>query len=1243
MSGMIRRWLVLSLILFAGASAAACGARTRSPAQETSIDVLRKKARKAPNDPKLWTELAIAEHLSDGGDPEAARESLAHAKKLGANTLRLLYVEAEEHVLEGRPAEAFTAFSELVKRALSDADPLAPLLAEVGISSLIDMNDAVNDYRPRMAQLLAELRPQADKLGLTGAHLLRMQTLGLALQGADLAAAEQAAKDAGCVQEAQVAGPFGPRELLGFDQVLPPEAQGPFAASYDLGPGRGETKVRSLNTRRCMLGLGRGARDPFAGTSYVRAEVSVETTQDYVLRLESPNSLVLWVDGKEIERVDLRTQPAFGVRFLPLKLSAGKHEFKIKVSSRHPNPVVAMALVPGALSAIERVAVPEISTSFSRYVAAKVALTRGNGVYAREILRGVEQTKPSAHWLVLSAAASIADPLRPAELRRDGARELLRRAARQNGTAWYPAVGLANLEAAEGRSKEAIDALRDAEERWPNVISIRTSLIDQLRERGYVEEADERIQELSRAMPSACAVANLELSAARARGRIEQMAVLGERVMKCDSTSTARFSVLKAQRKYAEAAAELARLRDLADPLDASQRVESDLEQAELMGDGAKVRALREKRSELWQDRPGPVLDQADRLLEGGKQQAAVDYLGAALAKYPNQLHETRRAHEALGGESLFTGFRKNGAAVIAEFEKSGKQYQEPQVLVLDYTVVRVFEDGSSSDLTHNIIRVQSQEAVDENGEFSLPDGARLLTLHTVKADGTRLEPEPIAGKNSLSLPTLAPSDYVEFETVRGESPSAGFPGGYLGNRFYFRSFEVPFDHSELVVILPASMEPVFDPRGPAPKVVQETRDGLKILRWTERESRPLSPEPLSVASREFLPSVNLGIKVSWDAYIESLRDLLSDKDIVDPAAKQTLLAILGEDKSAAPSVKAQKLFRWVTDQIEPTDEVFGLAPAMLATRTGHRERILKYLLTLAEIPSELVLVRSIDADHSEAKLPDPETFGHLVLRVQTEKGEVFLHAGQRHAPFGYLPAHVRDEAALVLNAKAERTRTPKGEAEQDKRSVVAQVELKANGAATIRVRETFRGQSAIGWRNDLDEIPAAELSARFEESYAASLVPGARLSKLSVEERENAELPLVVEYELEVDALGHRTDKEQRLPPFITSQLAARFARQGVRTVTEIVAPPMVTDVEVQFTLPTGAKVLAAPRSQNLEHPFGARFTANTRTDEQRVVLNRTLLLPLGRVTPEAYSGFAAFCRGVDLAEAAELVVQLP
>lgn len=1221
----------------------ACGVRTQTVGGDTPLDVLRKRANKALNDPHIWGELAIAEHLGDGGDPQAARESLAHAKKLGNKSVRLLYVEAEEYVLEGHPERSFAAFSGLLRRAATDPDPLSPLLAEAALSALADMNDAVPDYRSRMQALLAELAPQADKLGLAAAHQLRMQLLGYALQTGDLKQAELVAKQAGCVQKAEVAGPFGPRELLGFDVTFPPETPGPLAKSYDLGPGRGDTPTRTLDTRRCLLGAGRGSHDPRPGASILRSELEVTRAGNYVLRLESPNSVAVWLDGHELTRIDLRAQPAFGVRFLPVELGAGKHELKLKLSSRHPNPVVSVALVAGSKEDIVDVALPEPSDAFSRYLAAKVALARGNGVAAREFLRASEQKKPSAHWLVLSAAASVSDPLRPAELRRDAARELLRRAGQQNGFAWYPSVGLANLEAAEGRTKEAIDALREAQTRWPDVVVIRTSLIEQLRERGYSEEADLRVQELERHLPNACAVAGIALSSARARGRIDQVAALSERVVACDATSTARFSVLKAQRKYDEAAKELARLSSLADPLDESQRIESELEKAQVLGDVARVRALREERSKLWADRPGPVVDRADVLVAGEQQRAAVDYLGAAVARFPNELYDARRVHEALGGSSVFADFRKSGADVIAAFEKSGQTYQEPQVLVLDYTVVRLFEDGSSVELTHNIMRVQSQEAVDENGEFTVPEGARLLTLHTVKADGTRLEPDAIAGKSSLSLPNLAPGDYVEFEMVRGESPSVGFPGGYLGNRFYFKSFEVPFDHTELVVVLPASMDPVLDPRGPAPETKRETKDGLKVLRWAAHQSRPLKPEPLSVASREFLPSINLGVKVTWEAYVESLRDLLSDKDVVDPAAKQALANILGEDQRAQPSVKAAKIYRWVTDQIEPTDEVFGLAPAMLAARTGHRERVLKYLLGLADIPSDLVLVRGIEADHSEARLPDLETYGYLLLRVQTEKGPVWLHAAARHAPFGYLPPQVRNEIGLALNPQAERVTTPAGSPTQDLRSVEVDVQLSKEGGAVLHARETLHGQGAVGWRNDLDEIPAAELEARFEESYASSVVPGARLKKLTVEGRDEPEQPLVIDYELEVDSLGQRTDHELRIPPLLPSQLAAQFARTGERTASELLAASDAKDVKVRFVLPAGAKVLSAPKNALIEHPIRASFTSSSRVEGQTVELTRSVRLPAARISPAEYAKFAAFCRAVDLAEANELVIKLP
>ena len=1238
--------LLLAIALLLPFSSAACGgARRAGETQNRPIDHLRAQVESNPNDPALALQLALGEHLYDGGEPERARKAVARAKQLAPRSLSLTFIEAEQYVLEGEPQAAFATYLALLEQASVSGEPWAVHYVEVALQSLADMNDATDDYRPRVHEALEKLHARGAAVGLQAAHQARMGLLTQATLAGDADSAQQLAVDAGCLQHFEVAGPFGPRELLGFDRVLPAEAPGPWPAAYDLGPSRGVRPVRTIETRRCAIGLGRGAHDALPGSTVLRSELAIAADKagNYALRIESPNSYAVQLDGKEVARVDLRLRPGAGVRYLPLALSAGKHELKVKVTSRHPNPAISLALIKAEAEQIERTRVPAPSSELERYLVAKLELGRGNVIGAREQVRKLGQAAPSAHWLIAEAATALADPLKTPELRRDRARELLTRAAHQNDHAWYPNVGLARLASAEGRTKEAIEALREANMHWPKATSIRTTLVEHLREAGYVEEADTIVEQLAKELPNACAVVNLSLWSARNRGRIADVVALSERAMGCDATSTARLALLKTQQKYDAAANELARLERLGEPLDRAQLIETALERARLAGDVALVRALREKRSDMWRDRPEPVLDRVDVLLAAGDKPAALKLLTSALAAEPGDLYDLRRVEDALSPDELFKGYRKQGAQLIRAFEAAKRDYTEPQVLVLDYTVVRIFEDGSSVSLTHNIVRVQSQEAVDENGEFTVPDGARLLSLHTLKADGTRLEPDAIPGKSTWSLPNLAPGDYVEFEYVRGESPSAGFPGGYLGDRFYFKSFEIPFDRSELVMIMPESMEPVLDPRGPPPELVKQKQAGLNVLRWTAEQSRSLAPEPGSVTSREFLPSINLGVKVTWEAYIESLRDLLVDKEMFDPAAQEFVRELLGAQKDAAPSLKAELLYRWVTEQIETTNDVFGSAPSMLSARTGSRERVLKYMLALAGVPSELVLARGVEADHSDAVLPDPETFGYLLLRVATEKGPLLVHAGARHAPFGFLPPQVRGERALVVNPAAEVTQTPPDDLTRELRTVDVALAVSADGQGKLHIRETHRGASAVEWRNDLDAIPAAELQTRFEQSYASNVIPGARLTSLKLEAREQPEAPLVLDYEVEVKDLGQRTGTLQRIGGLFPLLLSPRYARQGGRTTTEIVSPAQAVEVHTHLTLPKGARVVALPKGGVLRLPSGASFDANAEARGDTLELHRSLRLPISRVLPSDYAGFASFCRGTDAIEASELVLELP
>ena len=49
--------------------------------------------------------------------------------------------------------------------------------------------------------------------------------------------------------------------------------------------------------------------------------------------------------------------------------------------------------------------------------------------------------------------------------------------------------------------------------------------------------------------------------------------------------------------------------------------------------------------------------------------------------------------------------------------------------------------------LTHNIVRVQTKDGIDKWGEVTVPEGADVLLLRTVKADGSTREPEEVAEK----------------------------------------------------------------------------------------------------------------------------------------------------------------------------------------------------------------------------------------------------------------------------------------------------------------------------------------------------------------------------------------------------------------------------------------------------------------------------------------------------------------
>src|SRR5262249_24393991 len=150
-----------------------------------------------------------------------------------------------------------------------------------------------------------------------------------------------------------------------------------------------------------------------------------------------------------------------------------------------------------------------------------------------------------------------------------------------------------------------------------------------------------------------------------------------------------------------------------------------------------------------------------------------------------------------------------------------------------DRTITRALPTGARLTLTHNLIRIETKAGVERWGEVQIPPGAEVLTLRTIKPDGSTREPEEIAEKQTVSAPDLVPGDTLELEYLEAAAPPAALPGGFLGERFYFSSFDAPLDRTEYVLATPAGMAVDVDARGGVPSHPQvEHRQDLDVRTW---------------------------------------------------------------------------------------------------------------------------------------------------------------------------------------------------------------------------------------------------------------------------------------------------------------------------------------------------------------------------------------------------------------------------
>jgi hypothetical protein len=1208
--------------------------------------------------------------LEDGRAEEAARAFAARLHDAPADVLARfgLATLADEH---GDPAAALEGYAAVLDAVARGAPGGAgALIAPAAAARALALDDDVGPRR--------RARAEATLLGLPAGDVLpwqaRVELAHLAERAArragDAGALEREAARRGCARALYDAGPLGPLPHLDLDRASAPAA----ASSW-----------RPVIAAGCRLTV--PARDGRPAALRLRAAVDGPGGR-YELVLDYDGEARLAVDGAP--PVAHGSELRFGPRLaaFTLALPPGRHELEIRLASPGGRGELALYVLPRDAGAAVRFVDPRAAgprpaagatlapapspappalgdDALADYGLASAALRAGDAEAALTSGARLAARRRFGPGLTLAATIAREDPTRPAGLARDAARGLFRAAIAADAgdaRAWQ---GLAAVELDDDKVREAIDDARAAARAAPGWWAPELVLAHALRARGLERDADRALERAAEQAGGDRPCLLVEALARRADERRDLAGrdALEEALVACDATSEARLPRLRARGDLgAEEAALRAALRleperdelatDLAEVLSAEGRADDAR---------ATLAALVAREPE---DAPLRVR-LADAEASAGRLAAARATAQGALALRPDDA-AVRRVARALEVPLPLDAHRLDGRAVIAAFEASGRRYAAPAVVVLDRTVERVFPDGAELVLTHEIVRVQSKDAIDRWAEVEVPAGAEVLTLRTHKPDGTTREPEEISGKDTVSAANVAIGDYIEWELLEAKAPSPAFAPGFLGERFYFQSFDAPLDRTELVLVTPKGTPLSFDARGgdsrggdsrggaPTPRQAPGADDTV-VTTFARAGVPQVYVERAAVPAIEYVPSVRASSGIAFTSFGRYIAEQLAGTTRSSPALRARARQIAGATPPSDRARLAAAVVSWVTENVEAAGDLREGAAPSLARGSGNRLALIVALLRELGVPARPVLARSrlVAEAAAPAALEELDDFGDAILEIEAGgRAPLYVDPRLRHAAFGYLPPSLDGARIVSVGAGDARFGVAHSTGTADHRSVDVTIRLDEQGGAAAVATEELTGWPALEWAELVEKFGAdrARLRQDFEQRWLGVQFPGARLRDLDVtlpKDAPGAAVRVRYSFVSAQLAVASKSEHEMRLlPTFFRSQPGRRFATEAQRSTTLVLGFDVPCHMTATVELPRAARLVDAGAAERVERKGAYRFVEERRrsssADADVLVLTRDSALPLSRVAPADYAGVAADLRRVDGLEQREIRIRL-
>lgn len=1058
----------------------------------------------------------------------------------------------------------------------------------------------------------------------------------------------------GCVQKWEI----GPIEGVQADLEL----------AKDHGPFRAEAGTEAVKLA-CVVRVW----NPTIHAGIRRLRTTLRVPGDAIdLEVSAEEATRVWLDGQLVHRTDRTDRFPRSRVVLRVPVDPGEHELVVatvvprdrawvlvRANTPDGTPITAEAgapkskaalrgapkTMPSAWSSNELLEGP-IVAPLRTMLALEDAINDGDVDEAERQRDALQQWNRTAESGFVTGQFERFDPSRGRTVSLAREQAALGRALQRDRKAAAARLRKYELMLERGEHTEVIDALGDPGGKLPG---LRGEL---LAARAFLAAGDERRGDdaLARAAalsPGNCRVLSMQRQRAREKDDVAREDAVTKAVERCGGSIELRAGLAQRRGRFDEAEGlwreALGRVPDDLDALEALAR----LQLARGNATGA-TKTLRE----ILQRNPLRVSAQvmiADVTAAGDDIKGARAELGDAMKRYPHSdaLHSSATL---LGIADELEQLRTDGQKALAEYRASGKTYEGvSEVLVLDRSAARVYANGGQRQIVHLVVHMLSKASLDRYGEIEIPQGARLLTLRSIKPDGTQLEAEIVPGKDGIELRDLAIGDVVEYEFVVEREPATALPGYVDVSTFRFRSADIPYHRTELLVVHPPDMKIREDLRKGAPKpdMGSMTLGGEKLTTrlYRMREVERLGEEPGHRALLDELPNVRVYTDLDLNAYLDGLAVQVREGQRSNVELRRLVRKLVG--KRTDPREILDVLWTWVVENIEDAGDLGASSTATLAARAGSRLMLLRAMLREGGVHGELWLLRDRFG-------PAPIAGGHpmvenydaamLAVKLPGQKDPTMVLTASKVMPIGYLSTGYASSDALRVHlderdGPSGPVKVPAARPElADRRTWTLEIDVDAEGGAVVKGTITLHGVEALAWRQALREVDRDRVREVFQQAELGWL-RGASLRSLDIADEKLLARPLVLKFEATgsqyaITQGGALMMRGNPLP----LGTAARFATLPSRKTGMVV--PYAPKLEAKLTVRTTGVLREVPDAQNISTEFGKyerKVTAGG-AGKDSVVIELVSTLKTGVVTPEQYPGFVEFARSVESAEQALL-----